>query len=63
MPTTITIKREIWKKNEDGSETLIEVQELEGQEPTQEEIIADKEAELLAMYKELEAIKSVNSES
>ena len=55
---TTNITREIWKKNEDGSETLIETQILEGQEPTQEEVIANKEAELLEMYKELEALKA-----
>ena len=38
---TTNITREIWKKNEDGSETLIETQILEGQEPTQEEVIAN----------------------
>ena len=36
---------------------LVRVEYLEIDEPTQEQIIAEKEAELLAMYNELKALK------
>lgn len=36
---------------------LIEVKFIEVDEPTNEELIADKEAQLLAMYEELNALK------
>ena len=36
---------------------LIRVEFIEVEEPTQEEIIAQKEAQLLAMYEELKALK------
>ena len=61
MPTTKIERWEVWTKQEDGSEVLQEVIENEVETPTQEEIIADKEAELLNMYKELEALKSANN--
>lgn len=46
------IREEIY--NEDG---LVEVRFIEVDEPTTEELIAQKEAELLAMYNELKALK------
>ena len=46
------IRQEIY--NENG---LIEVKFIESNEPTQEDLIAQKEAELLAMYNELKALK------
>lgn len=36
---------------------LVRVEFIEVDEPTQEELIAQKEAELLAMYNELKALK------
>jgi len=36
---------------------LVYVEYLEVDEPTQEELVAQKEAELLAMYAELQALK------
>lgn len=36
---------------------LVRVEFIEVNEPTQEELIAQKEAELLAMYAELKALK------
>ena len=36
---------------------LVRVEFIEIDEPTQEELIAQKEAELLAMYNELKALK------
>ena len=46
------IRNEIY--NEEG---LVNVEFIEVEEPTQEELIAQKEAELLAMYNELKALK------
>ena len=36
---------------------LVSVEFIESSEPTQEELIAQKEAELLKMYEELKALK------
>jgi hypothetical protein len=46
------VRNEIY--NEEG---LVSVEFIEVNEPTQEELIAQKEAELLAMYNELKALK------
>jgi hypothetical protein len=46
------IRNEIY--NEEG---LVSVEFIEVDQPTQEELIAQKEAELLAMYNELKALK------
>lgn len=46
------IRNEIYDDN-----GLVEVVFIEIDEPTHEELIAQKEAELLTMYKELEALK------
>jgi hypothetical protein len=46
------IRNEIY--NDEG---LVSVEFIEVNEPTQEELIAQKEAELLAMYNELKALK------
>ena len=46
------IREEIYDDN-----GLVEVKFIEVDEPTQEELIADKEAQLLAMYEELNALK------
>ena len=56
MPTTETQRNEIYK-NVNGVTTLIEVIETEIEVQTQEEIIAEKEAKLLEMYAELNALK------
>lgn len=58
MPNLEKVTREIYKKQEDGTDLLIETIQIEVEVPTQEEIIAEKEAELLKMYKELEALKN-----
>lgn len=60
MPTTKTERLEIWVKQADGSEILQEVIENEVEMPTQEEMIAQKEQELLNMYNELQALKNNN---
>jgi hypothetical protein len=46
------IRNEIYDEN-----GLVEVVFIETDEPTQEELISQKEAELLAMYNELKALK------
>ena len=46
------IREEIYDDN-----GLVEVVYIETDEPTQEELIAQKEAELIAMYNELKALK------
>lgn len=46
------IREEIYDEN-----GLVEVRYIEVEEPTQEELVAQKEAELLAMYNELKALK------
>ena len=46
------VRQEIYDEN-----GLVEVTYIEIDEPTQEELIAQKEAELLAMYNELKALK------
>lgn len=47
------IRKEIYDDN-----GLIEVVFIEVDEPTQEELIAQKEAELIAIYKEIEILKN-----
>ena len=49
------VRNEIY--NEEG---LVSVEFIEVDQPTQEELIAQKEAELLAMYNELKALKGEN---
>jgi len=49
------IRQEIY--NESG---LVEVKFIEVDEPTQEELIAEKEAELLKIYAELNELKGDN---
>ncbi len=46
------IRQEIYDEN-----GLLEVKFVESDEPTQEELIAQKEAELLVMYNELKTLK------
>ena len=48
----IQVRNEIY--NEEG---LVSVEFIEVDEPTQEELIAQKESQLLAMYNELKALK------
>jgi hypothetical protein len=47
------IRKEIYDDN-----GLVEVVFMEVDEPTQEELIAQKEAELMAIYKEIEILKN-----
>jgi hypothetical protein len=50
-------RKEIYTMKPDGS-FEIEVQMIETNEPTVEELIADKEQQLLEMYNELQALKN-----
>jgi hypothetical protein len=49
----IQIRNEVYDDN-----GLVEVVFIETEEPTQEELIAQKEAELIAIYKEIEILKN-----
>lgn len=51
------VTKQIWQRNQDGTETLIETLEFDYEGPTTEELIAEKEAKLLEIYTELEALK------
>lgn len=53
-----SITKEVYTKLEDGSMKLVETITIELDEPTAEELIADKEAQLLAIYEELQALKN-----
>lgn len=46
------VRNEIYDEN-----GLVRVEFIEVDEPTQEELVAQKEAELLALYAELKALK------
>jgi len=58
MPTTEIQRTEIYKMI-DGIPSLVESFETEVEIPTQEEIITDKEAEMLAMYEEIQRLKQI----
>lgn len=47
------IRNEIYDEN-----GLVRVEYIEVEEPTQEELIAEKEAQLLALYEELKNLKT-----
>lgn len=49
---------ETWRKLEDGTMELVSVETVEVNQPTVEELIAQKEQELLNMYNELQALKN-----
>ena len=52
-----TITTEIYEKQADGTMKLVDTYTEEVEVPTQEEIIAEKEAEMLAMYNEIQKLK------
>lgn len=61
MANTQIVNTQIYKVNENGETILIETGSIEIEipvEPTPEEIIAEKEAELLKIYAELQALKT-----
>ena len=53
-----TFINETFEKNENGEMVLVHTETIEVKVPTQEEIIAEKQAELLKMYAELNALKT-----
>lgn len=52
------INHEVWQKGEDGKMVLVSTTQVEVNEPTQEELVAEKEQQLLAIYEELQALKN-----
>lgn len=60
MPQTIEKQAEIYTLQEDGTfakEVVVTTEEV----PTQEELIAEKEAQLLEMYDEIQAMKAAQN--
>ena len=55
----ITDNKTIYQQQEDGSIVVVSQETIEITTP--EEVIAEKEAKLLEMYQELEAMKSANN--
>jgi hypothetical protein len=53
-----TFINETFEKNENGEMVLVHTEIVEVKVPTPEEIIAEKQAELLKMYAELNALKT-----
>lgn len=53
-----TITKEVYRKLEDGSMELVSTEEITVEGPSVEEQIAQKEADLLQMYADLEALKA-----
>lgn len=62
MPNTVQKNREVYELQEDGSYVLVSTDIIEVELPTEEEVIAEKEAKLLEMYAELEALKAQSTE-
>lgn len=57
MATEI-INKHIYRTDENGIAQYVETVQIEIEVPNQEELIAQKEQELLNMYNELEALKN-----
>lgn len=53
-----TFINETFKMNENGEMILVHAETVEVELPTPEQIIAEKEAELLKIYAELQALKT-----
>jgi hypothetical protein len=53
-----TITKEVYRKLEDGSMELVSTEQVTVEGPSVEEQIAQKEADLLQMYADLEALKA-----
>ena len=51
------IKKEVYINNENGETVLSHVEEIEVNEPTNEQLLAEKEAELLRIYQEIQILK------
>jgi hypothetical protein len=48
---------DIFERQEDGSVKYVRTETIEVDEPTQEELLAQKEAELLKIYQEIQEMK------
>ena len=59
MPITQKLTHEIYEAN-NGVSILVETIETQIEVATQEETIAEKEAQLLAIYEEIQALKNNN---
>lgn len=55
----ITDNKTVYQQQADGSLVVVSQETIEI--PSAEEVIADKEAKLLEMYQELEALKAANN--
>jgi len=53
-----TFNNETFEKNENGEMILVHSEIVQVEVPTQEQIIAEKEAELLKIYAEIQALKT-----
>ena len=53
-----TITKETWKKLEDGTMQLVSSETFEVEGPSPEELIAEKEEQLLQIYTELQSLKT-----
>jgi hypothetical protein len=51
------IVKEIWEMNENGESILVSTEEIITEDPTPEELLAQKEAELLKIYQEIQQMK------
>jgi hypothetical protein len=58
MPEQVNITKTIYRKVAEGQTELVSQETIQIEQPTQEEIIAQKEADLLKMYQELEQLKN-----
>ena len=55
---TQTHFNETWVKKEDGTMELVSSEEVQVEVQTVEEIIADKEAQLIKIYEEIQSLKA-----
>jgi hypothetical protein len=58
MPTKVEKTIQVYRMIEEGQSELVSTHTIEVEEYTQEEIIAQKEEQLLAVYQELEQLKN-----
>ena len=52
-----TINKKVWRKLEDGTMELVSDTNIQVDVPTNEELIAEKEAKLLEIYSEIQQLK------
>lgn len=54
----VTHNVKTWRKLEDGTMELVSDENIQVEQPTNEELIAEKEAQLLEVYAQIEALKA-----